>query len=258
MITIWKSLNTLNLYNSKMSISQLEELGLRHNEALTYTALLEIGETTTGAIVKKTGLHRVLIYDALESLIKKGLVSFVIKENIKYFQATDPNRILDFLKEKEEIAKLLLPELNFKKAQAKTKQQVSIYEGVKGLKSTLQNMLKELSPKGTYYVFASGNMADTLGPYYNIYQKEKESNNIKSFVIYDEEFKKRKDILKITSGAIKFYPLTYFPTDTFIYNDKVLIVIWNANPSFAILITNKQTSQSYKKLFNVFWKSAHH
>src|SRR3989338_10355313 len=109
-----------------MDLAKLEELGLTHNEARTYTALLEIGETTTGAIVKKTGLHRVLIYDALERLIKKGLASFVIKENRKYFQATDPNRLLDFLKEKEEIAKSLLPELSLKREQAKTKQQVSI------------------------------------------------------------------------------------------------------------------------------------
>ena len=240
-----------------MNKSPLEELGLTRNEALTYTALLEIGETKTGAIVKKTGLHRVIIYDALESLIKKGLVSFVIKENRKYFQATDPTRILDFLKEKEEIAKSILPELNFKREQAKIKQQVSIYEGIRGLKSVLQNMLKELTPNGTYYVLASGNMADSLGPYYNIYQKEKNKNKIKSLIIYDEQFKKRKDVVKITYGAVKFYPLTYFPTDTFIYNDKVLIVIWNANPSFAILIINKQTSQSYKKFFDVFWKSAH-
>jgi len=240
-----------------MDTAQLEELGLTHNEALTYIALLEIGETTTGAIVKKTGLHRVIIYDALESLIKKGLVTFVIKENRKYFQATDPSRLLDFLKEKEEVAKSILPELNLKREQAKTKQQVSIYEGVRGLKSALQNMLKELSPSGAYCVFASGNMADTIGPYYSIYQKEKEKNKIRSLVIYDEEFKKRRDILKLTSGTIKFYPLTYFPTDTFIYNDKVLIVIWNANPPFAILITNKQTAESYRKIFNVFWKNAH-
>jgi len=118
-------------------------------------------------------------------------------------------------------------------------------------------VIKELTPNGTYYVLASGNMADSLGPYYNIYQKEKNKNKIKSLIIYDEQFKKRKDVVKITYGAVKFYPLTYFPTDTFIYNDKVLIVIWNANPSFAILIINKQTSQSYKKFFDVFWKSAH-
>jgi sugar-specific transcriptional regulator TrmB len=240
-----------------MNVTQLEELGLTHNEALTYTALLEIGETKTGAIVKKTGLHRVLIYDSLESLIKKGLVTFVIKENRKYFQATDPNRLLDFLKEKEEIAKSILPELELKRKQAKAKQQVSIYEGVRGLKSALQNMLKELSPSGDYCVFASGNMADAVGPYYNIYQKEKKKNKIKSLILYDDKFRKRKDVLKITYGEIKFYSLTYFPTDTFIYNDKVLIVIWNANPPFATLIVNKQAAESYKKMFDVFWNSAH-
>src|SRR3990167_825497 len=114
-----------------MDLAKLEELGFTHNEALTYTALMEIGETTTGAIVKKTGLHRVLIYDALGSLIKKGLASYVIKENVKYFQATDPGRILDFLKEKEEVANSLLPELNSLKKISKNRQTVSIYEGIK-------------------------------------------------------------------------------------------------------------------------------
>ena len=117
-------------------------------------------------------------------------------------------------------------------------------------------MLKELTPKGIYYVFASGNMAEVLGPYYDIYQSTKEKNRIRSLIIYDKAFKKRREILKTTHGTIKFYPLTYFPTDTFIYNDKVLIIIWKANPPFAILIINKQAAESYKKMFNVFWKNA--
>ena len=95
-----------------MDLAKLQELGLTRNEALTFTALLETGETKTGALVKKTALHRVLIYDALESLIKKGLASYVIKENIKYFQAANPERLLDFIQEKEETAKALLPELS--------------------------------------------------------------------------------------------------------------------------------------------------
>ena len=35
-----------------MDTAKLQNVGLTHNEALTYTALMEIGETTTGAIVK--------------------------------------------------------------------------------------------------------------------------------------------------------------------------------------------------------------
>ncbi len=239
-----------------VNTEQLEQLGLRHNEALVYMDLLELGETKTGAIVKKTGLHRVLIYDALESLISKGLASYVIKENIKYFQATDPERLLEFIKEKEQIAKELLPQLQLKRNSVENKQQVSIYEGIRGLKSALNNMLKELSPRGTHFVFASGNMADTLGGYYQMYQQTKKKNKIKTSIIYDEQFRKRKDVLKITQGKIKYYPISYFPTDTWIYNDKVLIVTYTAKPPIAILITNKETAESYKKLFTVFWNNA--
>lgn len=239
-----------------MDITQLEELGLRPNESKVYLALLEIGETKTGPLVKKTSLHRVLIYDALESLIKKGLVSYVIKENIKYFQATDPNRLIDFLKEKEELAKSLLPELIIRRQSSKVQQQVLVYESLKGLKSALNNMLAELSPGGTHYVFASGNMADSVGPYYDIYQKTKKKNKITTYGIHDEEFRRRKDILKRTVARIRFYSFSYFPTDTWIYNDKVLIVTYTSKPPIAILIVNKETAESYKKFFDSFWKKA--
>lgn len=239
-----------------MDTATLENLGLTHNEALTYTALMEIGETTTGAIVKKTGLHRVLIYDALESLIKKGLASYVIKENIKYFQAADPQRLLDFVQEKEEQAKSIIPELALLRQQASKKQTVSIYEGIKGLKSAMNNMLKEVTSKDYHYVFASGLMSGTMGSYYDIFQATKRKKNIKTKAIAPTAFKKRQDIIKRTVAEIHFYPFNYFPNDTWIYKDKVLIVTYNSNPAVAILITSQETANSYKKIFEGFWKRA--
>lgn len=239
-----------------MNIEKLEDLGLSRNESLTYKALLEIGQTKTGAIVKKTGLHRVLIYDALESLIKKGLASYVIKENIKYFQATNPKNLVDFLEEKTQNAKSLIPDLKNLMPHTESKQSVVVYEGVKGLKSAMNNMLNELTHKDDHYVFASGNMEPALGDYYYLYQKEKEKKKIKTHIIYDTSFKPHKDIIKSTYGDIKFYHIGIFPTDTWIYKDKVLIVTYTANPAFAILITSKETADSYKKIFEGFWKKA--
>ena len=239
-----------------MNLSELEALGLTHNEAIIYIALLEIGETKTGAVVKRTGLHRVIIYDALELLIKKGLVSYVIKENIKYFQATNPSRIVDFLDEKKAAARLLLPELSLLYRGAATKQTVSIFEGLKGLKSAMNNMLEELSSRDYHYVFASGHMADTMGPYYTIYQNIKRKKKIMTHLLYDESFRARKDITKITYGIIKFYSLSYFPTDTWIYKNKVLIVTHIAQPPIAILIESQETANSYKKLFEGIWRIA--
>lgn len=239
-----------------MDLSKLQDLGLTRNEALTYQALLSTGETKTGAIVKKTGLHRVLIYDALESLIKKGLASYVIKENIKYFQAADPSRLLEFLEEKKENAKGILPELNLMKQESESKQTVSIYEGIRGLKSAMNSMLKEVTSKDDHVVFASGNMADAMGPYYNLFQETKRKKKVRTRIIYDISFRKRVDVTKITFGKIKFYPLTQFPTDTWIYKDKVLIVTYSAKPPIAVLITSRETANSYMKIFDGFWKNS--
>ncbi len=239
-----------------MDLVKLQELGLTRNEALTYQALLSTGETKTGALVKKTGLHRVLIYDALESLIKKGLASYVIKENIKYFQAADPLRLLEFLEEKKETAKSILPELNLMKQESESKQAVSIYEGITGLKSVMNNMLKELTSEDDHAVFASGNMADAMGPYYTLFQKIKREKKIMTRIIYDVSFRKRVDVTKATYGKIRFYPLTNFPTDTWIYKNKVLIVTYSAKPPVAVLITSQETAKSYMKIFDGFWKNA--
>lgn len=234
----------------------LEELGLTTNESLTYKALLETGETKTGSLVKKTGLHRVQIYDALESLIKKGLASYVIKENIKYFQAADPSRLIDFLDEKKEVANEIIPQLNLLQKEGQQQQVVSIYEGIKGLKSAMNNMLKELQNTSDHYVFASGHMAPTMGAYYDQFQKIKKQKKIKTSILYDEAFRKNQDILKRTYHKIRFTPLSYFPTDTWIYNDKVLIVTYTSKPPIAILIQSQETADSYKKLFLGFWKSS--
>lgn len=239
-----------------MDLAKIEELGLNKNEAKVYRALLELGETKTGKIVKKTEMHRVLIYDALESLIKKGLASYIVKENIKYFKAADPERLLDFLKEKEEKASDLIPQLRSLQKDNSSKQSVEIYEGIIGLKSAMNNMLKDLNSKDHHYVFASGNMAEAMGDYYHLYQKQKKEKHILTHVIYDVSFKPRREIITITYGKIRFFPLGPFPTDTWIYKDKVLIVTYSANPPIAVLITSQETANSYKRIFEGYWKQA--
>lgn len=236
-----------------MEIKELQNLGLTRNEAEVFMAMLKVGETKTGPLVKKTGMHRVLIYDALENLIKKGLASSVTKENIKYFQAADPSSIISFIEEKKELAKKILPKLNKIKKSEEGKQKVTMYEGIRGLKSAMSNMIKEIKIRGEHRVFASGNMEPTVGDYYYIYQKEKEKKKIKTKVIYDKSFKKQREIIKATYGTIRFYPMGPFPTDTWIYNDKVLIVTYTANPPIAVLIQSKETSESYKKVFDSLW-----
>ena len=58
----------------------LQEIGLTRNEIKVYTSLLDLGESKTGEILKKSGLNSGKIYEILDSLQKKGLVSWVLGE----------------------------------------------------------------------------------------------------------------------------------------------------------------------------------
>ena len=244
-------------YNMTISLPRLEEIGLSRNEAVVYTTLLGLGETMTGAIVKKTGMHRVQIYDALDALIEKGLASFVVKENRKYFQATDPDKLIDFLKERQEIAESMLPELNTIREDSKVQQQVAIYSGIKGIKAVFDGMMRELPHGGTYHCFSSSEMRHVVGmKYYKDFQRRKKEKGINAFLIYYDKEALKKEFRKDIIGSVRFHMITYFPTDTYIYNDKVLIVIFDANPPFAILIKNKQSAEKYTTLFKALWKKA--
>ena len=70
-----------------MKKSLLEDIGLTRSEINVYLALLELGSSTTGKIIDKAKVSSSKIYEVLDKLIQKGLVSFIIKSGIKYFQA---------------------------------------------------------------------------------------------------------------------------------------------------------------------------
>ena len=249
-----------------MIIETLKKIGLTNNESSVYLALLEIGSCTTGEIIKKSQLHSSRVYECLEKLQVKGLVSYVIKANRKCFEAANPERLIDYLEEqqkqieeeKSEVKKII-PNLITMQKIANPIQEANIYSGCKGIKSLLNNLLQELKGGGEYYVFgAEGGMREVLGPYFISYQKQKAKFKIKSKVIFGDKARKTR-LLEEYKGDARFISSKFSsPTDTFIYDDKLIIFVWNEKPPFAVLIKNKSAAHSYKNYFKVLWKSATH
>jgi sugar-specific transcriptional regulator TrmB len=235
----------------------LEDLGLSEAEAKVYLALLETGSTLAGPIIKKTALHRGTTYQILQRLIEKGLASFVIKSGKRYFEATNPNRFLEILKEKEEKIQQILPSLIQKRELAKEKQEVNVYSGYKGIKTACENMLEELKDGEEYLDFGvSGLFREIMGPYWDLWQKKKKKYKIKAKCIFDETLKeKNPNLLKDYFGEAKFHSQEFKSlTDTMIYKDKVVLFIWTAKPPIAVVIQNKENADSYRNQFNLMWK----
>jgi len=76
-------------------------------------------------------------------LLAKGLVNFVIKGGVKHYKATHPNKLVDYVKEKETIVATLLPDLAKLSEFSKDQLVVEVYEGVEGVKTLLNDVLRE-------------------------------------------------------------------------------------------------------------------
>ena len=80
---------------------------LTAGESKVYSALVELGETQVGNILKISGVSHSKIYDILKRLSKKGLVSSIVKNGKQHFSASHPkNLTLLIVNEKEKIKKI--------------------------------------------------------------------------------------------------------------------------------------------------------
>ena len=132
---------------------ELKRIGFTDGEAKAYLSLLRLGSSTVGPIVKDSRISYSKIYEVLGRLLEKGLISYIVKEKTKYFQAVEPNKLLDFLNNKEkeiaknkEILKTILPKLEQMKDDEML-QETEIFIGIKGLKTAYEILLKKHSKK---------------------------------------------------------------------------------------------------------------
>ncbi|MBI2129346.1 hypothetical protein HYU07_03830 [Candidatus Woesearchaeota archaeon] len=227
----------------------LEDAGLTKTEAKIYLALLELGPSLAGEITKKSGIHRRSVYDAIERLIQKGLVSYLKTNNRKYFEAVAPERLKDILKEKENNINSIMPELKLKYGLSKEKQETVFFRGKQALKAIFDDQIKE--GKEILIFGASSNADEIVKYYFPHYDQERIRHKINVKAIFNEKIGKKIPLCKI-----KYLPKEFKShAATNIYGDKAAIILWSQNP-FAILIKNKEIAESYKNYFEIMWKIA--
>ena len=235
-----------------MDIEKLQKIGLNLNEAKIYLALLNIGSGQAGKISKESQINRTTTYDSLERLIEKGLVTFVIEANKKVFRPVSPERLLDQIKEKEKTMQEILPELDAVFKESKEKEESDIFRGRKGIKSILQDILNYKE----YVAFgSSGKFMEIMKHDFIMFQKKKKELKIKSRVILSESSRKTETV-RAAYTNFRFIPDEFSaPTTTFVFNDKIAVIIWSETPT-ATLITSKDVSSSYRKYFELLWRQA--
>lgn len=201
---------------------KLKALGLSDPEIKIYMALLKTGPLSASQLSKNTGMYRPYVYDTLENLIGKDLVTYTIRKSKKEFECAPPSALKKLLQEEEE--------------QLKQKQDI-----VDSLVPILKNMYAKPFSEFIIEKFEGENIEEDLNKFIKNLQKKEKINEIlcfgKNFKLEKKESKikiKNKIKPKMKNGIICF-------------NDYI-IVFENNN---AILIKNKSISNIFKNMFDM-------
>lgn len=228
---------------------KLQEAGLTGNESKVYLELSKKGELTANKLAKNLGIDRTLTYTILNHLIEKGQVSYIIKENKKFFKPSNPENLLNQLKAKEIKIIDLIKELNSIKSKEEQETEINIYEGVEGLRSISKIWLKHkelLSFGGTGRVFETLYESEVIA-------KKAQKDKIKVKLIINDE-KLHPKFLEYPNIEVKKVSANAEAT-TCTFGDYVSIHLLKDKP-IIILIKNKDIAQSYRNYFNFMWDKA--
>ena len=239
-----------------MEPESLQNLGSSKNESQVYLALLKLGSASVNEIARHADVHRVNIYDTLERLHQKGLISSIMKSNKKYFEVANPKEKLNELIDKKEkeisFVKKSLPEMISVYQDSANKQNAHIFKGSLGIKSVLKDILSS-KPKEILDIGASKSGLPYLLPdYFKIWDSQRIKSKIKIKIITSSKLPKKLKNRRLQE--IKFVNQEFeASSSTLIYNDKVAIFMWIESP-IAILIESKELANSYKNYFNLLWE----
>jgi len=235
--------------------SVLEEIGLSKNESKVYLAVLDLGLSSATKISEKSKLHRANVYDTLRKLSEKGFVSQISKENTTFYETTDPKFLHRLMKEKENQLAKIMPQLILRKQMTSSKSEAHIIQGVSGFMNLLYEILDYQSDILAYGIpkVAPEILKRQIGHYH----VERLKRKIKMYHIYNFKAMDRINYLNTMDLTYaKFLPQTFdSEASTTVCGEQVLITHW-VKPVVTVQIIDKAIADSYRKYFNILWKSS--
>lgn len=246
-----------------MIIPDFELLGLSETEGKVYLALLELGGGYVSAIARRSNLPRVNCYHTLENLLKKGLVSFITKNKVRFFSAEPPQKLVNVLEEKTDYARSILPELLSLSNALAFKPKIKYFEGMEGVKNILDDTLNAKKEMLGYSNLEGA--SDLFGDYISTYAEQKMKKSLKTRIICPSS-EQSFDYVK------KYYPADFppelieilfvnpreflFEHEILIYEDKVAVISLNKDELVGMIFESPVYARSQKAIFNLAWLGA--
>ena len=229
---------------------QLQHVGLTGTESKIYVVLLDLHKGQAGVLSRKTGIHRRSIYDALDRLIEKGLVSYIVENGKRFYMPADPARLSEMIRLQQEAVMKLVPDLSARFNDHKGKQETQFYRGKEGLRSVFEDQIS--AGEDVFIIGASHLAKDLLKYYLPHYTNDRVKKKIKLHCLYAGE----RHTSAVPLSSVRYLPAEFGSlVSTNIWGDKVAIILWIFDP-VAIVISQRDIALGFRNYFDALWKIA--
>lgn len=245
--------------NKRAIKNNLKQLGFSQHEADVYLALLKTGITSAGEVIKQTGLHRNVVYSTMDKLALKKLVVESNKRGVKYFKATNVERISKDKERQFLLAQNIVPQLE----NIKNKDDVEVvtYEGIDGFQTAHKEAVEQMTKNSTIYVLMAGGTKfyEFMGNELKYFDKVRKQNHNKIKLLAshgrmkeleDKHTKKRTDV------DVRYLPIDFInPVGSSVYGSKTLLFIYTDIP-VVIAVDSKSVAKAHVDQFKMLWQNA--
>ncbi|MFH0713527.1 MAG: helix-turn-helix domain-containing protein [Candidatus Micrarchaeota archaeon] len=235
------------------SFGGLIKLGLKEKEARTYLALLRLGEAGASSISKISGIHPRSTYDALESLVSKGLATFAERDGTRVFSPCNLDSLVSWVEERKSVALELLPllEAQLKKHEAPL---VRVFRGKDGMRAVWEDLLKQKQDLYFYGGMMQG-FRFHMKHYTQIWNKQREKLQIPVKMLFIDVPGVRTALKGLKFWSSKPLPKKFYSSvPWWLYGNKMVLVFWSEDP-LAISIESPELAKTYRHFFNAMWKN---
>lgn len=236
----------------------LQDFGLTDIESTVYLFLLKRGSSLAGKVSKETGIHRRTVYDALERLVEKGLISYIRLNNKRYFEVVNPRRFLEIAKEKQDNLHRIMPELEaqykfvHENKTIKERKETVFFRG----KKAIQNIFNESmdKPGEVFFIGNSDYLSDIFKHYLKKYDSTRKEIGIHIKAITDFDGREKEELSTLENCKIKYLkPKIDNKTIVVGYGNNLIILNWKEEP-IAILIKEGEIKKGFEDYFNLMWE----
>ena len=191
-----------------MELEKLKRLGFSQTESAIFSTLLKRGSSPVQKIVEETGFYKANVYDALERMCERGLISKVVENNKRMYQLQKPEFLTEFIRkekleieEKEKIIKEVVESINLSK-QEQVSETASVLRGYTGIRQIYTEIVEK---RINYLVFGSPKESEEIGEYYwkNIHAKQK-AYGIKAKMIFHKSLRSWKKVIPKNLIELRF------------------------------------------------------